>query len=183
MQHTHYKAFGHSVVKTEVVKDEIIVDRNHEHLNNTVIISKPYNKDINTSNFVPGTFNHIWLVTKGKVSFVNLYTGATLDWDVGYCSLDNPMPVGFWVGKHELDSEFFCFSPQTNVDVVPIMPDVSTFKMVAGSSTIITEDTKLFVCAGQLQVENTSISSPTQLSISAGKTITATTDIYGFKYN
>jgi len=183
MQHTKYNAFGYTLVRTQVQKDEIITDTNHEHTDNTLLITRPYNPNFKKQSYVTDSINHIWLTTSGNIKYTNLYTGAVVNWSEGYCSLDNPMPVGFWAIDHEEDSTAFCFSPRKNLEMDPVMPDVSTFKMDIGESITVNEQKRLFLCQGQLSIEGQSVTGPTQVIISSGRTITATTKIYGFEFN
>ena len=183
MQITRYNAFGYKIAKTEIEKDEIVTDENHPHYENTILISKLYNPDILKKNITPKTVNNIWLVTEGLIEYVNLYTGTTLDWSEGYCTLDTPMPVGFWSSTHLSDSIVWCFNAFDNQDVVPVMPDVSTFRLEAGSSTTTSGQQRIFLCSGEMSINGTAVTGSKQLIISSGKTIAATTNCYGFKFN
>lgn len=183
MQHTKYNAFGYILSKIEVDKDEILTDEDNEHTGNTILISRPYNPDFKKQNYVPKTANHIWLLTEGHINYVNLYTGVSVDWEEGYCSLDTPMPIGFWASTHAEDSVVFCFSPMLNLDNLPVMPDVSSFKLNIGESVTTSESTRIFLCDGEMSVNGTAVVGPKQVVISTGKTITATTKVYGFKFN
>lgn len=183
MQITKYNAFGYIVAKTLVEKDEIVTDESHPHFENTILISKTYNPDILKKNITPKTVNNIWLVTEGSISYVNLYSGATMDWGKGYCSLDEPMPIGFWASTHNMNSTVWCFNALDNQDVVPVMPNVSKFQLLTGETINTNGQHRIFLCDGELSINNTAVTASKQLIISSGKTITATTDCYGFKFN
>jgi hypothetical protein len=59
------------------------------------------------------------------------------------------------------------------VDLVP-------FILAGGEQTILPKDTKLFLCSGQLAVNDITIEKPTQISVRSGDTlVNAVTDCYG----
>lgn len=183
MQHTKYNAFGYVVVNTVLSQGELINDKNHEQVDNTLIVKRPYNPNITKENYAPNSINHIWLAVEGVIRYTNMYSGDEILWDEGYCSLDNPMPVGMWVSEVEQNSSVFCLSPGINTEKDPIMPSVSTFKMNTGNTTTIVESTNLFLCKGELSVNGVAVVGPKQVVISSGKTITATSNSYGFIFN
>jgi hypothetical protein len=183
MQLTQYNAFGYILAKINVDQGEIVVDDASEHIGNTILISRPYDPNFTKQMYTPKAANHIWLLTEGSISLTNLYTGATKMWNEGYSSLDDPMSVGFWSSIHEEDSTMFCFSPKFNLEKTPVMPNVSVVSMLAGESINIEEQYKLFLCSGEISVNGTAVVGPKQVIISSGKTITAASKVYGFKFN
>ena len=183
MQITKYNAFGYKLTKTEAKQGEIETDETNQHYDNTFLVSRPYDPNIVKDNITPKTVNNIYLVTKGLVRFVNLYSGATKDWNEGYCSLDDPIPLGLWASTQEIDSIVFVFTAHVNQDLTPVMPNVTTFRLNTGSSITTSGQTRIFLCDGELSINGTAVTGPKQLIISSGKTITATTNSYGFTFN
>lgn len=184
MQHTKYKAFGYNLVKNEAQMGEIVTDNTLDHFDNIFNITRPYNPNLRAADYAPGTsLNNIWLLVSGRLSFVNLYTGNTFEWTEGYCSLDTPMPIGLWSMTHEEDTVVFTITPANNLDVVPVMPDVTTFRLSSGSSTTTNGQKRIFLCSGEVSINGVAATAGKQLVISSGKTITATVDSYGFVFN
>ena len=183
MQSTKYNAFGYKLSKVEANQGEIVTEETSHHYDNTFLVSRPYDPNIVKDNITPKTVNNIYLVTKGLIRLVNLYSGATKDWSEGYCSLDDPMPLGLWASTQEMDSTVFTFVAHANQDLTPVMPNVTTFRLNAGSSITTSGQTRIFLCDGELSINGTAVTGSKQLVISSGKTITATTNSYGFTFN
>lgn len=183
MQITEYNAFGYILSKTDIERDSIVVDEESEHKGNTLLISRPYDPNFTKQKYTQNVVNHIWLCTKGSISWVNLYTGASKNWNEGYNSLEDPMPVGFWSSTNEEDSTVFCFAPKPNLENTPVMPNVSVVSMTAGQSMVADEQLRLFLCSGEISVNGTAVVGPKQVIISSGKTITASSKVYAYKFN
>ena len=183
MQITQYNAFGYILSKTDLERDGMVVDEESEHKGNTLLISRPYDPNFTKQKYTQNVVNHIWLSTKGSISWVNLYTGVTKNWNEGYNSLEDPMPIGFWSSTHEEDSTVFCFGPRLNLEKTPVMPDVSVISMNTGESMVANDQTRLFLCSGEFSVDGTAVVGPKQVVVSSGKTITASSKVYAFKFN
>lgn len=183
MQITQYNAFGYTLAKTELDRDGIVVDEASEHKGNTLLVSRPFDPNFTKQKYTQNVVNHIWLLTEGSISWVNLYTGATKNWNEGYNSLEDPMPIGFWSSTNEEDSTVFCFAPKPNLEKTPVMPDVSVISMNTGESMVADEQIRLFLCSGEISVNGIAAVGPKQVVVSSGKTITASSKVYAFKFN
>jgi hypothetical protein len=114
---------------------------------------------------------------QGMFSNKNLSENTELhDFTTGWFLRPSDYVAGTFEHKSIGGSKVFCFDQRLNnnqyVELTPLV-------LTGGAETILPKDTKLFLCAGQLAVNNINIDKPTQLNISSGNTlVTAVTDCY-----
>lgn len=127
------------------------------------------------------TFDYVWLYTKGKVLGVETTSGETLERVKNDCTLTKPFPQGEWRTEFLQDTEILCLSPYLNTAKLPLSNYVTSFVLLAQQSVEIPKDTKLFIGSGEIQINERTITAPTQIRFSSGaKQVTAKQDTYGF---
>lgn len=132
--------------------------------------------------FPVGTvFEYVWLYTKGQTLAVETTSGATLERVKNDCTLTKPFPQGEWKASFLTDTEILCLSPHLNPSKIPLANYVSPFVLLAQQSVEVPKDTKLFIGSGEIQINERTITAPTQIRFSSGtKQVIAKQDTYGF---
>lgn len=71
----------------------------------------------------------------------------------------------------------WCYDPLVNHGFIP---QIEVFKMKKGESTVLQNKTNLFLCEGEIEINDRIFASPYQLAIrSDSSTLRASTDVYG----
>jgi hypothetical protein len=153
-----YAAFGHVLIENTYADGEI----------STAII----NNDITCYTFwVQGLFKNKNI--SANTEWEDFAPGHFLRPRIDY-------PQGIYEHTSTGETKVFCFEERINgnEDV-----DLEAFILKAGSQTTLPKDTRLFLCAGNLAVNDRTITKPTQISVRSGDTlVTAATDCYGLLF-
>lgn len=154
MKHKPYAAFGYVLMENTYEDNEVY----------TALIGD----DIKCTTFwAEGAFENKNLTT--NEDFRSFPTGTFLT------------PADYVPGMFEHrsigESKVFCFDQRLNgnnyVELVP-------FILAGGAETIFPQNTKLFLCSGQLAVNGTNVDKPTQINVKSGNSlVTAVTNCYG----
>lgn len=166
---TVHPAFGAAAILLDIENGHVIDDYD---LKQGIFTVKP-----------DGTYNetndkYVWMVFEGHMRHTNLTTGDVTDRHPGYCSLgifDQPGQIKVDVLA---DTKMLCVPPHLR-NGIPL-ENISAWSLKAGESVAIPQGTKLFLGAGQIDVQGTSVAGPKQVRFaSGGKKVTAVTDAYG----
>ena len=164
MKVTLHKAFGYIVVKNvfETENEEL---QNHQWANGPV------------SSF---DVDAIWITAEGLSRFTEVNTGVIEEYGPGDFTPDVPTP-GLWQFKAcEYPTTIFCLEAG-NLNEGIDLHMIEKFTLKSGETVTLQQGTKLFLAHGTLTVDGSSHSGTKQLKLSTGeKTLTATTDCYGF---
>jgi len=91
-------------------------------------------------------------------------------------------PQWYGVGSYDVVGEtvLWCFSDDLNNDYVP---DVEKWFLAAGQTVNLPVGTKLFMCQGNLLIDGSTKTNPTQIHIKTNETsVVANEDCYGFLF-
>jgi hypothetical protein len=176
---TLYNAFGYQVVIAEFNAGDIDTDSDNFVKNNMYTISSRLRFDVSPSEYVDGMNVHVWVALAGSWIVHNLNTGSQVTRLPGDSNLVTPVPFGTYVDEHVGWSKRLFISGRANKENTPVLPPMTLFSLSEGEEYTATEDTKLFLGAGILVANTTTISEPGSVIITSGKTVRAEADSYG----
>ena len=180
---TLYSAFGYKVVIAEFESGDIDTDSDNFIKNNMYTISNRLSFDTAPSKYVDGMYAHVWVALAGSWIVHNVNTGSQNTIHPGDSNLVNPMSFGTYVDEHVGPSKRMMISGSVNKNNDPILPPMSLFSLKTGEEYIASNDTKLFLGAGTLVANTTTISNPGSIFIGSGKKVKAEADCYGVIFN
>ena len=180
---TPYRAFGYIVIKDIITQDEKLSD-DELFRRGVFTVNTEFDPNLTVDEYKFGDYNHIWLYTSGQITHTNIYTGDASIRREGYNTLDTPEVLGIYKITCEEDAVAFCISPAGwNSQQVPMIPNVTIFKLLAGESSNIVSGTKLFLASGEFESNGIVANTIGQITFSSNKTINAITNCYGFIFN
>lgn len=182
MRQKVYRAFGYIITKNEFGIGDTLSEQVGFCVANRFVVDKDVNFNLTKEEVNPKEFNHIWFTTTGSAACFVEETGYHYTPKAGWCSLTDESPKGTINCKVVEPIDFFCIAPHLNMDRVPVVPSVTYYKLKQGDTTTL-ENTKLFLAAGQLMVEDQLIDTTTQIRINEKKQVYAKTDCYGLIFN
>ena len=177
-----HRAFGYIIFQNDV--ESGTTSKEHGIVNSNMYrVEGPYNPHL-TKEYYKGLehYNHVWVYTNGRIQVDNLDNGTFFECGPGYCTLEDPHPVGNFRVNFLEPTTFFCLGPEANLDKTPIMPEVSFFKLEAGNSVKMS-NCNLFFCGGKMQVNDLVVNKPSQLKIQEEKEFYAIDTVYGLIFH
>ena len=178
MRQKVYRAFGYIITKTEFNVGDALTEDVGYCVANRFKVDKEVNFHLKQDEVDATEYNHIWLITKGKVNCVVEETGYEYSRTAGWCILTDGSPFGTIQGDIVEELDLFCIAPNLNLNKIPIVPKVTFFKLLQGEIVEI-EDTKLFLASGIININDNIINTTTQVRISDKKRVQALVDSYG----
>lgn len=165
MEKKAFPAFGYYVVRNEVSAGEVITD--DVFVDGLVDITVP--------------FNTCWFYTKGLVHNVNIATGEVSVRPPGFCNAVTKETAGVWRAEFLENSVIFCLPPQGGPPTETPIDWITPFVLLAGQTSLIPQNTKLYICQGSLLIGDKTIPALRQLEFKTGaRTVTAVEDCYAF---
>lgn len=174
------RAFGYIIVQNEWEQGEIFSDDYCS--NNTFSITRELDPHLTADRYHEQDFNHIWLITSGRVDVVEEATGSVCVRTAGFCTLDVENQKGVLNARVVEPTRLYCLSANRNLKRTPIIPAVESFKLPAGEDYSCDNETRLFLADGKLSMGGITIEGPCQIQVSAGKLLTAITNSYGLVF-
>lgn len=171
------RAFGYVIIQNDWDEGEIFSDDYCS--NNTFTISRELDPKLTPEIYREQDFNHIWIITSGRVDVVEESTGNVCVRKAGFCTLDVENQKGVLNARVMEPTRLFCLSANRNLKRTPIIPNVRSFNLHVGDTHSRDSETKLFLADGKISMEGIPIEGPCQIQIGSGKTLTAVTDCYG----
>ncbi len=175
---TIHRAFGYVIFRNEV--DPKVVSEDHGVVNRNIYhVESPFTFDYDPESYSREKYNHIWFYTKGRIKSTNIDTGESFEKTEGYCTLDEPHPLGRYQVEFIEPTVFYCLGPEANLKRTPVIPRVKSFRLKAGEVASFEHQTKMFLCGGSLAMRGIEISDICQLTIGEDTPIRAITPVYG----
>jgi hypothetical protein len=175
---TIHRAFGYVIFRNEVGPS--VVSENHGVVNKNIYsVEKPFSFDFDPSEYTKEKYNHVWLYTEGKVRSTNIETGDFFEKSAGYCTVDDPHPLGTFRVEFLEPTVFYCLGPEANLKRTPIIPKVKPLRLSQGESVKFDKQTRIFVCSGTLNMRGVIISDICQLTVNESTELIAETSVYG----
>lgn len=182
MKQKVYRAFGYIITKTEFGVGDALTEDIGYCVSNRFVVDKDTNFDLTKDEVNPKEFNHIWFLTSGRSDCVVEETGYKYSRTAGWNTLTDENPKGTISCNVSDPVDFFCISPHLNKDRTPVVPSVTFYKLKQGDTATL-ENTKLFLAAGELMVEDQLVDTTTQIRINESKQVYAKTDCYGLIFD
>lgn len=179
MRQIVYRAFGYIITKTEFDVGDEMTERVGYCVANRFKVDKDTNFNLTKDTFNEKEYNHIWLVTRGRVDCEVEETGFKYSRGPGFCTLVDGSPFGTIKGNIVEGLDLFCIAPNLNLNKTPIVPKVTFFKLLQGE-IVEMENTKLFLASGVISMNDDIINTTSQVRISGKKRVRALLDSYGF---
>lgn len=174
------RAFGYIIVQNDWDQGEVFSD--NYCVDNTFTIEREIDPNLTPDQFREEDFNHVWLITSGRLDVVEEDTGDVCVRRAGFCTLD----VENQMGKLKLTvmdpTRLFCLSANRNLKRTPIIPALKSFKLLAGETYTTSTEMKLFLAAGELQSGVINAVGPSQIQIGPDRVVCAVTDCYGLVF-
>lgn len=174
------RAFGYIIVQNDWEEGEVFSDDYCS--NNTFYISREIDPYLTVDSYCEQDFNHIWLITSGRIDVVEESTGNVCVRTAGFCTLDVENQKGVLNASVVEPTRLYCLSANRNLKRTPIIPTVKSFKLPAGHEHICDGETKLFLADGKLSMEGIVIEGPCQIQVSSNKLVTSIADCYGLVF-
>ena len=179
MKHVTFNSFGYIVTKAEYDAHEVIEDypcRNEY----TLTVKNHFNPDVTKETYSNNNYDVILLYTKGKVNCNILTKGRFEERGPGFCTLDDPYVPGIYLETMEEPVEVFSILPENNFHNSPVLPRVSTFRLMKDDTRDIPAGTKIFLASGKFTAGTSTVEGPTSVSFSTQRSILAQENSYGF---
>ena len=180
MKQKIHRAFGYLIAQNNWERGESYSDAYVS--NNCFTIEREIDTSLTASDYREKDFNHIWLLTEGKVECTEVHTGVARVRTAGFCTLDIENQKGLLSVRYLEPSEVFCLSANMNLKKDPIIPVVKSFSLDPGNTHKADKETRLFLAAGEVISGEISAKGPCQVKIQPGKEITATSQCYGLVF-
>lgn len=181
MKQKVYRAFGYIITKTEFAVGDELTERVGYCVANRFKVDKDTNFGLTKDQLNEKEFNHIWLITRGKVNLEVEETGYKYSRGEGYSTIIDGSPFGTIKGDIVEDLDLFCIAPNLNIERTPIVPKVLVFKLLEGEETTVF-NTNLFLASGVLSVGDDVVETTTQVKITETKKLKAKTNCYGLVF-
>lgn len=173
-----HRAFGYLIFRNEVGPE--VVSKDHGVVSeNTYHVEKPFSFDYDPTSYSREKYNHIWFYTKGRLKSTNVDTGESFEKKEGYCTLDDPHPLGRYRVEFCEPTVFYCIGPEHNLKRTPVIPRVRSVRVGVDQEALFESGTRLFLCGGSFMVDGKLISDPCQLTFSKDTKLHAVTPLYG----
>lgn len=179
MEAKAYPAFGYVIVKNTVptggkMNSELVTDNRYSVQNPSPYEDGDYNGTKSGS---------IWLYTEGRTATRNLNTGVTKQYSAGWSNLVSPQEVGEFEFVVEEPLTLFCLGAVDNRGKVPVIPRAEYFSLEAGRTSSFSVGTKLFLCHGDMLINERVFSGPRQVKVVSEEiTVIAKTTCYGLLF-
>ena len=180
MKQNVLRAFGYIIVQNDWEQGEVFSD--DYCVNNKFNIKREVDSSLTPDQFREQDFNHIWLITKGRIDVVEEDTGNVCVRRAGFCTLDVQNQIGDLELSIVEPTQLFCLSANRNLKRTPIIPALKSFKLLAGETYTTHDEMKLFLAAGELQSGVINATGPSQIQIGSNKVVTAMVDCYGLVF-
>jgi hypothetical protein len=174
------RAFGYVIIKNEWDRGDVFSDDYCS--NNVFFLEREVDRSLTADQFNPKDFNHVWLITDGKLTTTNVDSGDVCVREAGFCTVDVENQKGSLQLDIQEPTTLFCLSANRNLTRTPIIPNVKTFKLGPGETYTSDSEIKLFLAAGELHSGVINAEGPCQLQIGAGGELVATTQCYGLLF-
>ena len=182
MRQKVYRAFGYIISKTEFEVGDTLTEDVGYCIANRFKVDKDTNFNLTKDEVNEKEFNHIWLITRGRVDCKVEETGFEYSRGPGFCTLIDGSPFGTIQGNIVEGLDLFCIAPNLNIDKIPIVPRVTFFKLLQGESTEL-KNTNLFLASGIININDNIVNITTQIKITDHKKVQALTDSYGLIFH
>ena len=179
MKFTNYNFFGYTLSKFEHDRGEQSQGRKLSN-DGTYVIYRQYSPDITKESYNPLVFNDIILVTDGHLVTTEVSTLTRHDRLPGFCTLDEGYVLGLCFDEYVEPTTMFSITPNTNLNNVPVMPNVSTLRWM--NEDVIQAPVKFFLAKGSFRKNGVVYSDVGSYSVTSGS-ITAASDCLGFILN
>ncbi len=160
-----FPAFGYTVIRHQIAKNEILNDE--LYVDGLVSVRVP--------------FETCWFYTKGLVNQVNVDTAEVSVRGPGYSNAIIKETAGLWRANFIEDTTVFCVpQPQPANPLLLLIDRLQVFSLPAGKSMTLPQGTKLSLCQGQLKIENSIIRELRQIEFKSGdRQVVAMEDCFG----
>lgn len=164
VQQTPYKAFGYIFIKTEYADGS------------NIVVDWPQNRKW-ANCLTKGSMVNLTIDDGGSSPLKTLPDFVAGDWH-------DPDLANQWYGRGSFDvvgeTVLWCISDDLNNDYIP---EVEKWFLASGQTVNLPVGTKLFMCQGNLSIDGSTKSNPTQIHIKTSETaVTANEDCYGFSF-
>jgi hypothetical protein len=180
MKQRALRAFGYVIVQNDWDPGEIFSDDYCS--NNTFTIEREIDSTLTVDRYSEKDFNHIWLVTSGRLDVTEAATGNVCTRGPGFCTVDVENQRGQLNVSIIQPTRLFCLSANRNLKRTPIIPSVKTFKLLSGEKYSDSNDVKLFLADGKIDMRGLTIEGPCQLLLASDREYTAVSDCYGLVF-
>lgn len=172
-----FRAFGYIIVQNDWDQGEVFSD--DYCTDNLFTIRREVDPSLTPDQFHEQDFNHVWLITSGRIEVTEESTGNICVREAGFCTLDVQNQRGLLKLNVAEPTRLFCLSANRNLKRTPIIPTLNTFRLRAGETYNTSSEMKLFLAAGEFQSGVINATGPSQIILSSNREITAVTDCYG----